>query len=99
MTDEEEKADSLRWFRNPPTWPFWPYQTIKKRRGGGEMPHCALLVDFATPGMSEDYDIHFVDAMLWDLDDAAVRKEKLAVAKASPPIDPVKMIEEGWVID
>lgn len=97
MTEEQEKQLSLADFENPQVWPFWPYQTIKRRRVDGAAPDCALLVDFGPPGLR--FDVHFLAAGLFDLEDPAKRKTLLETAKASPAIDPEKLIADGWVID
>ena len=97
MTDEEEKQHSLRDFQNPPIWPFWPYQTIKRRKPDGSMPDCALLVDLAPVG--EPFDVHFLDADMFDMGDKDKRAALIAEARTRPAIDAQKLIDEGWVID
>ena len=97
MTNEEEKQQSLHGFQNPSIWAFWPYQTIKRRNPDGGFPDCALLVDFAPAG--QPFDVHFVDADMFDMGDQAKRAELLAKARMEPAIDVAKLVEEGWVID
>lgn len=97
MTHEEEKQQSLHGFQNPSIWAFWPYQTIKRRNPDGGFPDCALLVDFGTPG--QGFDVHFLDANIFDIDDKEKREKLLAEARKTPPIDAQKLIDEGWVID
>lgn len=97
MNKEQEKQRSLDDFKNPPAWPYWPYQTIKRRKADGSMPDCALLVDFGTPGQGSD--VHFLDASMFDLADKSERQRLLEVARSTPAIDAEKLIAEGWVID
>jgi hypothetical protein len=97
MTSEEEKQHSLRDFQNPSIWPYWPYQTIKRRKLDGSMPDCALLVDLAPT--REPFDVHFLAVDLFELNDKVRREELIAEARTRPAIDAQALINEGWVID
>lgn len=89
---ELERKDSLFLFQNPPAWPQWPYQTIKRRKADGTLPDVAVLVDFGTPG--EAFKIHLIEKNLFTLS-----QEDVEHAMTTDQINAEALIADGWVVD
>ena len=79
-------SESLNAFKNPDTWPYWPFLPVKRCKGKG-MPECSVL-------MADGKQLTVIHVNMYDLRGKDLTKVPQQIYSSHE-----EMVADGWEVD